>query len=79
MRRHNSLRLPADVDGAPTWHNLVADLKSLLEHFRPEVIGRPILNWTRMVIMLPPLALFLRHRCQRLEAEDFADVRQPPA
>ena len=41
VRRHNSLRLPADVDGAPSWHNLVADLKSLLEHFRPEVIVTP--------------------------------------
>lgn len=41
VRRNNSVTLPADSDGAPTWHNLVADLKTLLEHFRPEVIVTP--------------------------------------
>jgi len=41
VRRNNSIRLPADADGAPTWHNLVADLTALLEHFRPEVIVTP--------------------------------------
>ncbi|MGI4838829.1 MAG: PIG-L deacetylase family protein [Janthinobacterium lividum] len=41
VRRHNPLTLPADVDGQPTWHNLVADLKALLEHYRPEVVVTP--------------------------------------
>jgi LmbE family N-acetylglucosaminyl deacetylase len=41
VRRHNALSLPADVDGAPTWHNLVADLAFLLDHFRPEVVVTP--------------------------------------
>ncbi|MEO4045489.1 PIG-L family deacetylase [Pseudomonas sp. CAU 1711] len=41
VRRHNPLSLPGDADGAPTWHNLVADLAALLEHFRPEVLVTP--------------------------------------
>jgi LmbE family N-acetylglucosaminyl deacetylase len=41
VRRHNPLSLPADSDGAPTWCNLVADMRSLLEHFRPEVVVTP--------------------------------------
>lgn len=41
VRRNNPLALPGDVNGAPTWHNLVADLAALLEHFRPEVIVTP--------------------------------------
>ncbi|MBC3774524.1 PIG-L family deacetylase [Pseudomonas sp. SWRI99] len=41
VRRHNPLRLPGDVDGAPTWTHLVADLQALLEHFRPEVVVTP--------------------------------------
>ncbi|MBA1260506.1 PIG-L deacetylase family protein [Pseudomonas oryzihabitans] len=40
-RRHNPLQLPGDVDGAPTWRNLVADLVALLGHFRPEVVVLP--------------------------------------
>ncbi|WP_061289473.1 PIG-L deacetylase family protein [Azotobacter vinelandii] len=40
-RRHNPLPLPGDADGAPTWSNLVADLRALLEHFRPEVVVTP--------------------------------------
>jgi len=40
-RQHNSLRLPADADGQPTGNNLQADLVSLLEHFRPEVVVTP--------------------------------------
>ncbi|VVP90169.1 PIG-L deacetylase family protein [Pseudomonas fluorescens] len=40
-RRQNSVSLPADADGAPTWQNLVADLKTLMEHFRPEVVVTP--------------------------------------
>lgn len=41
LRRHNPLSLPGDVDGAPTWLNLVADLRALLEHVRPEVVVVP--------------------------------------
>ncbi|MVV50929.1 PIG-L family deacetylase [Pseudomonas sp. PB120] len=41
VRRHNPMRLPADADGLPTWHNLIADLVALLEHFRPEVVVTP--------------------------------------
>lgn len=41
VRRHNPLCLPADVDGQPTWRNLVADLVALLEHYRPEVLVTP--------------------------------------
>lgn len=41
VRRQNPLILPADADGAPTWHNLIADLVALLEHFRPEVLVSP--------------------------------------
>ncbi|MBF7730151.1 PIG-L deacetylase family protein [Pseudomonas sp. N040] len=40
-RQHNSLRLPGDADGLPTWNNLCADLAALLEHFRPEVVVTP--------------------------------------
>ncbi|WP_249678167.1 PIG-L deacetylase family protein [Pseudomonas abieticivorans] len=41
VRQHNPLPLPADADGQPTWHNLVADLVALLEHFRPQVLVTP--------------------------------------
>jgi LmbE family N-acetylglucosaminyl deacetylase len=41
VRRHNPLTLPADVDGQPTWQNLLGDLAALLEHYRPEVIVTP--------------------------------------
>lgn len=41
VRRHNPLPLPGDVDGTPSWNNLVADLAALLEHFRPEVVVTP--------------------------------------
>jgi len=40
-RAHNSLQLPGDCDGQPTWHNLQADLRALLAHFRPEVVITP--------------------------------------
>ena len=40
-RRHNPLALPGDADGRPSWSNLVADLRALLEHFRPEVLVTP--------------------------------------
>nr|WP_206768559.1 MULTISPECIES: PIG-L family deacetylase [Pseudomonas] len=41
VRRFNALSLPGDVDGMPTWRNLVADLTHLLEHHRPEVVLTP--------------------------------------
>jgi LmbE family N-acetylglucosaminyl deacetylase len=41
VRRFNSLSLPGDVDGEPTWHNLVADLAYLLEHHRPDAVLTP--------------------------------------
>jgi len=41
VRRQNPMMLPADIDGAPTWQNLIADLVALLEHFRPEVVVTP--------------------------------------
>ncbi|MGX9862019.1 PIG-L deacetylase family protein [Pseudomonas moraviensis] len=41
VRQHNPLTLPGDVDGAPTWNNLVGDIQRLLEHFRPEVVVTP--------------------------------------
>ncbi|MDX2353587.1 PIG-L deacetylase family protein [Stutzerimonas xanthomarina] len=41
VRAHNPLQLPGDHDGQPTWHNLQADLRALLAHFRPEVVITP--------------------------------------
>ena len=41
VRQHNPFKLPGDVDGAPTWVNLVGDIQALLEHFRPEVVVTP--------------------------------------
>ncbi|MDU9035860.1 PIG-L family deacetylase [Pseudomonas corrugata] len=41
VRRFNALSLPGDVDGEPTWRNLVADLMYLLEHHRPDVVLTP--------------------------------------
>ncbi|BBP57010.1 PIG-L family deacetylase [Pseudomonas sp. St316] len=41
VRRFNSLSLPGDIDGEPTWRNLVADLTRLLEHHQPEVVLTP--------------------------------------
>jgi LmbE family N-acetylglucosaminyl deacetylase len=41
VRRHNPLTLPADVDGRPSWDNLLGDLAALLEHYRPEVVVTP--------------------------------------
>ena len=41
FRRFNPLSLPADSDGAPTWNNLLADLRALLEMARPEVLVMP--------------------------------------
>lgn len=41
VRRHNPFTLPSDVDGQPTWDNLVADLVAVIEHYRPEVLLTP--------------------------------------
>ena len=41
FRQFNSLRLPADADGAPTWNNLIADLRALLLQARPQVLVMP--------------------------------------
>jgi len=41
VRRYNPMPLPADNDGLPSGHNLLADLAALLEHFRPEVVVTP--------------------------------------
>jgi len=41
FRQFNPFPLPADQDGAPTWHNLLADLRALLEMARPEVLVMP--------------------------------------
>lgn len=41
LRRFNTLALPADADGAPTWNNLLADLRTLMEVARPEVVVMP--------------------------------------
>lgn len=41
VRRHNPFILPSDVDGQPTWDNLVADLVAVIEHYRPEVLLTP--------------------------------------
>jgi LmbE family N-acetylglucosaminyl deacetylase len=37
----NPFALPGDADGAPTWNNLLADLRELLLRARPEVIVLP--------------------------------------
>jgi len=41
FRQFNPFPLPADGDGAPTWHNLLADLRTLLEMVRPQVLVMP--------------------------------------
>lgn len=41
FRQFNSLPLPGDADGVPTWNNLLADLRALLLHARPEVLVMP--------------------------------------
>ncbi|AJO76211.1 PIG-L family deacetylase [Pseudomonas chlororaphis] len=41
FRQFNPFPLPADTDGAPTWNNLLADLRALLLKARPEVIVLP--------------------------------------
>lgn len=41
FRQFNTLPLPGDVDGAPTWNNLIADLRALLLHAKPQVLVMP--------------------------------------
>jgi LmbE family N-acetylglucosaminyl deacetylase len=41
FRQLNPFVLPGDADGAPTWNNLLADLRELLLKARPEVIVLP--------------------------------------
>jgi LmbE family N-acetylglucosaminyl deacetylase len=41
FRQFNSLTLPGDADGAPTWNNLIADLRALLLEARPQVLVMP--------------------------------------
>ena len=41
FRQFNPFPLPADSDGAPTWNNLLADLRALLEMAKPEVLVMP--------------------------------------
>ena len=41
FRQFNPFPLPADSDGAPTWNNLLADLRTLLEMARPQVLVMP--------------------------------------
>jgi len=41
FRQFNPMRLPGDEDGAPTWNNLLADLRALLLQARPQVLVMP--------------------------------------
>ncbi|WP_339532237.1 PIG-L family deacetylase [Pseudomonas mucidolens] len=41
FRQFNTLVLPGDADGAPTWSNLIADLRALLLKARPQVVVLP--------------------------------------
>ena len=41
FRQFNSMTLPGDADGSPTWNNLIADLRALLLHARPDVVVVP--------------------------------------
>ncbi|CAM3789898.1 GlcNAc-PI de-N-acetylase [compost metagenome] len=41
FRQFNPLSLPGDQDGAPTWNNLLADLRALLLKARPQVLVMP--------------------------------------
>jgi len=44
-RKFNALKLPADKDGLCTWHNLVADLAACIEHFAPQIVITPHLEF----------------------------------
>lgn len=41
FRQFNSFALPGDHDGAPTWNNLLADLRALIVLARPQVLVMP--------------------------------------
>ncbi len=41
FRQLNPFALPGDADGAPTWNNLLADLRDVLSRARPDVIVLP--------------------------------------
>ncbi|KAF1011675.1 MAG: hypothetical protein GAK32_00686 [Pseudomonas fluorescens] len=41
FRQFNGFALPGDADGAPTWQNLIADLRALVLKARPQVIVLP--------------------------------------
>ena len=41
FRQLNPYALPGDLDGAPTWNNLLADLRALILRARPEVMVLP--------------------------------------
>ncbi|MBP8202499.1 MAG: PIG-L family deacetylase [Pseudomonas sp.] len=41
VRAANAIQLPGDVDGIPSWRNLVADLAASLEYFQPQVLVTP--------------------------------------
>lgn len=41
FRQFNAFTLPADIDGAPTWLNLQADLRHLLSLVKPQVLVMP--------------------------------------
>lgn len=41
FRQLNPFALPGDLDGAPTWNNLLADLRALILRARPEVMVLP--------------------------------------
>lgn len=41
FRQFNAMQLPGDTDGAPTWLNLLADLRALLLQARPQVLVMP--------------------------------------
>ena len=41
FRQFKAMPLPGDADGAPTWNNLIADLRALLSQAKPEVLVMP--------------------------------------
>jgi LmbE family N-acetylglucosaminyl deacetylase len=41
VRAANSVQLPGDIDGVPSWRNLVADLVASIEYFQPDVVVSP--------------------------------------
>ena len=41
FRQLNAFALPGDLDGAPTWNNLLADVRALILRARPDVLVLP--------------------------------------